>query len=120
MFYKSGNFRFRIPSCHIIGVPDVPGQWLSLPVPPVRQPKQIYSFPYPRVGKPLGQKYKGFFHSGIPEKEQEVDHIVSIEVIETIMSGIIVQFRTKIKMVARFLDHGVINGKKYGLIFQRF
>ena len=44
---------------------------------------------------------------------------MSVEVIGAIMGGMIVQFRTKFKVLTGFFDHGIINGKKKGLFFQR-
>ena len=44
---------------------------------------------------------------------------MSIEVIGAIMGGMIVQFRTKFKMLTGFFDHGIINGKKKELFLQR-
>ena len=44
---------------------------------------------------------------------------MSIKVIGAIMGGMIVQFRTKFKMLPGIFNHGIINGKKKGLFFQR-
>lgn len=41
---------------------------MSISQPPVQQPKQACSFPYPRAGSPPGQKDNGFSHPDIPER----------------------------------------------------
>ena len=43
---------------------------------------------------------------------------MSIEVVRTIMGGMVIEFGTKLKMLTGFFDHGVINRKKNRLMYQ--
>ena len=51
---------------------------------------------------------------------EKTDPTVSIEIIGTIVGGIIIQFRTKFKMPAGFFNHGIINGKKNRLVHGKY
>ena len=53
------------------------------------------------------------------EREQETDHTMPIEIIGTIVSSMVIEFGTQLKVFAEFFYHGIVNGEKKRLIIQR-
>jgi hypothetical protein len=89
-----------------------------LPFPSLGTVTNAYLFFIPESVTHRDRKIKNFPILVYRDGEQETDHAVPIKIIEAIVGGMVIEFGTKIKMLTRFFDHSIINGKKKRLIFQ--